>query len=128
MTRRLNRKGLSSAWRNRYIQINRIRGNAIDGTSFSPEVPADHAHMGAVVIRDFRYLGSLNLLITRLGHFERRGQVSPELKPVHASCMVALRHLLMNNAAARGHPLHVPGPYDATVAHAVPMLHGSSQH
>src|SRR5471032_3321279 len=46
---------------------------------------------------------------------------------MHAAGGIALGHLLMNNAAARGHPLHVSGGDLAMVAHAVAMLDGSGQ-
>ena len=38
---------------------------------------------------------------------------------------VALRHLLMQDAAAGGHPLHVAGAERAAVAEAVAVLDGS---
>ena len=47
---------------------------------------------------------------------------------MHAARRVALGHFLVNDAAARGHPLHVAGGDGAVVAHAVAMLHGSGEH
>src|SRR5262249_2792729 len=41
---------------------------------------------------------------------------------------VALRHLLMNDAAARGHPLNVAGADRTAVAEAVAVLHCSGEH
>ncbi len=41
---------------------------------------------------------------------------------------IALGHLLVDDAAARGHPLHVAGADRAMVAHAVAMLDGPGQH
>ena len=43
-------------------------------------------------------------------------------------CVVALRHLLMHDAAAGGHPLHVAGAEGAAVAEAVAVLDGAGQH
>ena len=43
-------------------------------------------------------------------------------------CGVALRHLLVQDAAARRHPLHVAGAERAPVAEAVAVLDGARQH
>ena len=40
---------------------------------------------------------------------------------------IALGHLLVDDAAARGHPLHVAGGDGAVVAHAVAVLDGSGE-
>jgi len=41
---------------------------------------------------------------------------------VHAALHIALRHLLMHDAAARGHPLHVAGAKHTAIAEAVAVL------
>ena len=41
---------------------------------------------------------------------------------------VALRHFLMQDAAARGHPLHVARAQRAAIAEAVAMLDGAGEH
>ncbi len=46
---------------------------------------------------------------------------------MHPARQVAFRHLLMNDAAPRRHPLHLPGSDRAVVAHAVAVLHGPRQ-
>src|SRR6202030_517959 len=51
-----------------------------------------------------------------------------QLKSVHATHFIALGHLLVNNSAARGHPLHVPWGNRAVIPQAVFMLHGSGKH
>ena len=43
-------------------------------------------------------------------------------------CVVALRHLLVKDAAAGGHPLHVAGAEIAAVAQAVAVLDVAGQH
>ena len=43
-------------------------------------------------------------------------------------CVVALRHFLMQDAAAGGHPLHVAGAELAAVAEAVAMIDIAGQH
>ena len=47
---------------------------------------------------------------------------------MHPARLVALRHLLMDDAAARRHPLHVARGDGAAVAHAVAVLDGSREH
>src|SRR5437870_6952219 len=46
---------------------------------------------------------------------------------MHPARLIAFGHLLMDDAAPRGHPLDVAGRNGASVAHAVAMLHGSRQ-
>ena len=47
---------------------------------------------------------------------------------MHAALGVALRHFLMQDAAAGGHPLHVAGAEIAAIAEAVAVLDGTGQH
>ena len=47
---------------------------------------------------------------------------------MHAARVIALGHFLMEDAAPRGHPLHVAGTHRAAVAEAVAVLHGAVQH
>ena len=44
---------------------------------------------------------------------------------MHAALRVTLRHFLMHDAAARGHPLHVAGAERAAVAEAVAVFNRS---
>ena len=83
--------------------------------------------MGAVVVRDLGNLGRLHFLVARRGHLERATEVGPQLEAVHAARRVALGHLLVDDAAARRHPLDVAGRDGAVVAHAVAVLDGSGQ-
>ena len=46
---------------------------------------------------------------------------------MHAARCIALGHFLVDDAAARRHPLDVAGGDGAVVPHAIAMLHGSSQ-
>src|SRR5260370_29489464 len=46
---------------------------------------------------------------------------------MHPARLIALRHLLMNDAAPCRHPLHVPRGDSAMVANAMAMLDGSRQ-
>jgi hypothetical protein len=127
MPRRLHRQGLPAAWSHRDIQIHRVGGDSIHGTGLPPKFAANHAHVGAVVVRDLRDVGGLHLLVTRRRHFERGRKVGPQLEAMHAAGVVAFGHLLMDDAAARRHPLNVAGRDGALVPHAVAMLDGSGQ-
>src|SRR6185437_12166454 len=51
----------------------------------------------------------------------------PELEAVHAALGVPLRHLLVHDAAARRHPLHVAGAERAFVAEAVAVVDRAGQ-
>src|SRR5580658_7051480 len=46
---------------------------------------------------------------------------------MHSADFVSLRHLLMNNAASRRHPLHVSRRDRSMIPHAVAMLHGAGE-
>ena len=90
--------------------------------------PQMTAHRGAVVVHDLRNLDGWNVLVARRHHLQPRRQVRPQLEAVHAAALVALRHFLVQDAAAGGHPLHVARPHAAAIAQAVAMLHGPGQH
>ena len=47
---------------------------------------------------------------------------------MHPAALIALGHLLMENAAAGGHPLHVSSAHRALIAEAVAVLHAAAQH
>ena len=47
---------------------------------------------------------------------------------MHPPGRIALRHLLVDDSTARGHPLHVTRSDYATIPHAVPVLNGPRQH
>ncbi len=47
---------------------------------------------------------------------------------MHPAMLIALGHLLVQNAAAGGHPLHVAGGHLALVAKAVAVLHRAGKH
>src|SRR2546430_17282464 len=64
-----------------------------------------------------------DVLVARPGHLQGRRQVRPELEAVHASLRVALRHLLMEDPAAGGHPLPITGSQGALVTEAVTVGH-----
>src|SRR5579871_431044 len=47
---------------------------------------------------------------------------------MHPARLIALGHFLVDNAATRRHPLHIPSRDGAAISHAVAVLHGSRQH
>src|SRR2546425_3268602 len=127
MASRLDGDVLSLAGRHRNIDVDGVGGDPFDRTFLSPERTADNSGGGAVVLGDFGDFDRLNLLIAWGGHFLRRGQVGPELEPVHAAQMIALGHLLMDDASACRHPLDVAGGNGAVVSHAIAVLNFSRE-
>ena len=124
----LDRQRFSFARRNRDIEIGRVGRNALDRPGLSPEMAAHQPNMRAVVVGDLGDVGGLDFLVAGLRHLERRGQIGPQLESVHPAGRIALRHFLMDDAAARGHPLDVAGGDGAAVAEAVAVLHRSGEH
>ena len=49
-------------------------------------------------------------------------QVGPQLKTVHATAVVALRHFLMQDSAPSSHPLNITRPKGSLVAKAVAVF------
>ena len=124
----LDLERLAPARRHRHVEIARVRGDAVDRAALARELAADDAHARAVVIPDFGNLTARNVLIARRRHLERRRQIRPQLEAVHAPARVALRHFLMQDAAAGGHPLHVAGAERAVVAEAVAVVDRAGEH
>src|SRR6267378_177194 len=83
--------------------------------------------MSAVIVRDLGDIQRLHFLVTWRSHFQRGWKICPELEAVHPPNVIALRHLLMNDPAACGHPLHVAGGDRAAISHAVAVFNGSSK-
>src|SRR5262249_42295844 len=48
-------------------------------------------------------------------------------EPVHASGGIPLRHFLMNDAAAGGHPLHVACANGPAIPHAIAVIDGAGE-
>src|SRR5262245_27113243 len=127
LPRGLDREGLASARRHGDVEITRIRRDPLHGTTLAPELAANDADAGAVVVDDLRDFRAGHVLIARRGHLQRRGQVRPELEPVHPPPGGAFRHFLMEEAAAGRHPLDVAGTQRAAIAEAVAVIHRPGQ-
>src|SRR5216684_2580475 len=82
----------------------------------------------AAGVSHFRDLRAPHPAIARRHHLVLRGQVGPELEAVHGAIGVTLGHLLVDDAAARRHPLHVAGTDRIAVAHAVTVRDLPAQH
>src|SRR5262249_7308130 len=119
---------LALAGRHKHVEIARVRRDPVDRAALAPELAADDAYARAVVVDDFRNRAARNVLIARRGHLERRRQVRPQLEAVHAPARIALRHFLVQNPAARGHPRHVAGAERALVAEAVAVIDRAGEH
>jgi hypothetical protein len=124
----LDLEGLALARRHEDVEIARIGGDALDRALLAPELAADDAHARAVVVDDFGDLRGLHVLIARRRHLQRRGQIGPQLEAVHAALRVALRHLLVHDAAPGRHPLHVAGAERTFVSEAVAVLDIAGKH
>src|SRR5262249_6842676 len=121
--RRLDREPLPATRRHRDIEVARVGRDPLDRSALPPELAADDAHARAIIVGAFRDRARPNVLVTRIRHLERRWEVGPELKAVHAASLVALRHLLMEDPAAGGHPLHVSRGHPALIAETIAVLY-----
>src|SRR5262245_54468265 len=128
MTRSLDGDRLLPAGRHRHVEIARIGRDALDRSLLPPEVADDHTHPRPVIINDLGNVAGGDVLVARPGHLQRRREIRPELKAVHAAALVALRHLLVQDAAARSHPLHVARAERPAVAEAVTVRHLAREH
>ena len=72
--------------------------------------------------RHLRYLVIGEPAVPGVHHLVGRREVGPQLKAAHGALFVALRHLLVDDAAAGRHPLDVAAADDAVISHAVAML------
>src|SRR5258708_2698982 len=84
--------------------------------------------MCPVIVCNLGNIKRLYLLVAGRRHFQRGRQIRPQLESVHATSMIALRHLLMDDSAACGHPLYVSRGNSAVISHAVSVLDSSSKH
>src|SRR6516162_8747133 len=109
MTRCLDRERCASARWYGDIEIDRVGGNAVNGTFLAPKCAAHDAHLCAVIVRDLRNISTRNFLVSRRSHLECRRKVCPQLKSMHPASRIAFGHLLMDDASSSRHPLNVAG-------------------
>ena len=61
----LDRERLAFARRDRHIEIDRIGSDAVDRARLSPEISADDANVGAIVVGHFGDVARLHFLVAR---------------------------------------------------------------
>ena len=127
MFSRLDRKRFAAARRDPDIEIARIRGNPVHRTFLPPKLPTHDADDRSIVVGDFGNLLCRNILVPGRGHLKRRGEVRPQLEPVHAAAWVSLRHFLVKDPAPCRHPLHIARTQRAAISETVPVFDCSSQ-
>ena len=128
MARGFDRNALRPIRRNGDVQVARIRSHALDRASLAPEVADNDPRFRPIVVRDLGNVLGVDVLVARVGHLQRLRQVRPQLEAVHAPVGIALRHLLVEDAAPGGHPLYVARAERTAIAEAVAMFNGAGQH
>jgi hypothetical protein len=118
-------EGLLQTGGHRHVEVLRICRDPVHGALLAPELPGDDPHMGAVIVGDLGNIGALDVLVAGRGHLHRSRQVPPELEAVHLPPGVSQRHLLMQDARPRRHPLDRARAQLARVAEAVGVFHGA---
>src|SRR6266540_3584227 len=91
------------------------------------DLAGDHPDLDPVRARPQWDLRGGDVLVTRARHLELRRQVHPDLEPVEPP-RPDLRHLLVQDAAPGGHPLHVARADDAGVPEAVLVGDTAAEH
>ena len=113
--------------RERNIEILGLDDNVSHRTLYTLKGSADDLNHGTALGHDLRHLRALYVAVPGSHHLMGFGEVGPELKSLHDAFAVSLGHLLMDDAAAGGHPLHVARSYDALVSKAVAVGHVAFQ-
>src|SRR5512143_3057098 len=106
----------------RDVEIFRVDDDVRDRALLALHGPADDLDSCAALRHDLRHLRALDVAVPRVHHLTRLRKVGPELESLHDTVVVSLRHFLVDDAASRGHPLHISRRDDALVAHAVAVL------
>ena len=110
-----------------HVHVKRRGGNVSNGTSDGIHCSRDDADLDAILFVGGDRGGG-HFLIARLGHFEVRGQVDPELEAVDVSAGTAAGHFFVHDATTGTHPLHVAGTDETFVANAVAVGGGAFKH
>jgi len=118
----------SAARRNGDIEIRGIGDDVLHRAPDAVHLAADDLDLVPPCVGHLGNLRSRDALVARVHHLVRGRQVGPELKAVHAALGIARGHLLVHDAASRGHPLHVARGDHARVSRAVAVLDLSGQH
>src|SRR5205809_3806451 len=109
------------------VDVFRVDSDILDGPAVPADIPSHDPHPNAASGLDLGDARGLDLLVPRIRHLLRLGHVHPELEAPQPVA-VHFRHLLVDDPAARGHPLDVPAADDPFVPDAVLMLDATVQH
>ena len=112
--------------RQSHIEEDRRGDRSLDRALDAQGFAGDHRHADALPVGDDRNLPRRDVAIGRRVHLVARGQVQPQLEALHQAVLL-FRHLGMDDAARRGHPLDVSGAQLALVARAVPVAYSPGQ-
>src|SRR5262249_29741938 len=112
----------SLAGRQADVEILRPRDDVANRPGRAAHRARDYLDLGTAAVLHGRDLAAGDLAVARLHHLVFGRQIRPELLAKLGSLFIALGHFLVNDAAARAHPLHVPRTDDATIAEAVAVL------
>src|SRR5262245_20204703 len=106
-----------------HVHVKRRGGDVLNWPTDAVHCPGDDADPDPIFFISGNR-GGRHFLIARLGHFEVRGEVDPQLKTIDRSVLAAPGHLLMQDTATGTHPLHIAGADQTLVAEAVAMSRG----
>jgi hypothetical protein len=112
--------------RHRDIEVFRLSDDIRHRPRSSMNLPANDLYLDALGESELGNLGALHVPVAGLHQLVGGREISPELKAVYATLVIPLRHLLVDDAAAGRHPLHIPRCNYSAVAQAVAMVHFSS--
>src|SRR5207253_8420135 len=110
-----------------HVDVFRVDSNILDRPAIPADLPGHDPHPNAPGGLNLEDARGLDLLVSRIRHPLRLRHVHPELEAPQPVA-VHLRHLLVDDPAPRGHPLHVPAADDSLVPDAVLMLDATVQH
>src|ERR1700687_4364108 len=116
-----------SGW-NAHIEVLGARDDVAHRPAHPGRRAGNDLDRGTARVLYFGNLAARDAAVARRRHFIRRRQVRPQLEPVHRPARIALGHLLVDDAAAGGHPLHIVRGDRAAVAEAVAVFDGAAQH
>jgi hypothetical protein len=109
-------------------RLRREPGHGTDGLGARMiPITCHHHRAQSRSILDHRQRGRRDVLVARRRHLVARRQVDPQLEAAHQPALL-LRHLGVDDAAARVHPLHIARAQMAAVAHMVLVQHVPGEH
>ena len=89
------------------IEVFGLDDDVVHGAAHAVDLAGDDLDPGAVGQGGFRDVGGGQAAVAGRHHLQGGREVGPELEAVHGAVGVALGHLLVDDAGAGRHPLHV---------------------